>query len=100
MEYIFYCCCLSWSVSDEDFTADPNLSIVFEEGITTSSATRCTSIDIEDDTLLECDHSFTVLAGTIACDVNPAIIPSSTSATVVIEDDEGNNAHLMIICVT
>ena len=86
-------------MSGEDFIADPNLSIVFEAGITTSSAVRCTSIDIEDDALLECDHSFTVLAGTIACDVNPAIIPSNASATVVIEDDEGNNTHLMIICV-
>ena len=82
-------------MSDEDFTADPNLSIVFEAGITTSPTTRCTSIDIEDDALLECDHSFTVLAGTIVCDVDPAISLSSTSATVVIEDDEGNMTAIL-----
>ena len=76
-------------VSGEDFQPDPNLSITFDATTSNALITECAIINIIDDLNIECDHDFTVEVGTIDCDVVPPIVPASPSATVVIDDDDG-----------
>ena len=42
-----------------------------------------------EDVAIECDHSFTVEAEDIECDVEPAIVSASPSTTVTIDDNDG-----------
>ena len=59
--------------------------------------TACASIDIVNDTDIECEHSFTVEVGDIMCDVDPPIASASPSATVTIIDDDGRLFRIIII---
>lgn len=72
-----------------DFFADDNLNITFEIG-DQSGNIRCTSIDIIDDSGVECDHDFSVFSGDIECNVYPAIQSTVPSVTVTIEDNDSN----------
>ena len=75
--------------SGSDYSPDVALNITFTAGTVTSSATQCASIGILEDEVIECVHSFTVEAGDIECDVEPAIVSASPSTTVTIEDNDG-----------
>ena len=65
--------------------------------ITGTSDIECADIGISDDTILECDHDFTVSVGTVSCDI---INVTTATPTVIIEDDESTYMHLRysIIC--
>lgn len=75
------------SGSVDDFVPDPNLSITFLANALLD--TECATIDIVDDNDIECDHSFTVVAGDIDCDVSPPLSPAMPSAVVAITDNDG-----------
>ena len=75
--------------SGSDFSPAPSLNIIFTAGTISSPATECASIEIMEDVAIECDHSFTVEAEDIECDVEPAIVSASPSKTVTIEDNDG-----------
>ena len=77
-------------MSGSDYTPDSSLNITFTADTVTSSATQCATIGILEDEAIECEHSFTVEAGDIECDVEPAIVSDSPSTTVTIEDNDSN----------
>lgn len=80
---------LFFSVNGEDFDGD-NLEATFPIGTTFNEQvqTACVDISIINDDALEGDHSFTV----VLSNANPSsvtISPPFSSATVIIEDDDG-----------
>ena len=77
------------SVFGEDLTPDdPALTLTFTAGAAPVMA--CETFNIDDDDNVECDHSATVLFGSVVdCAVDPPIVSASPSATVTIVDNDG-----------
>ena len=78
-------------VFGEDLTPDdpaPALTLTFVASATPVMA--CETFNIDDDDNVECDHSATVLFGSVIdCAVDPPIVSVSPSATVTIVDNDG-----------
>ena len=76
-------------VFGEDLTPDdPAPTLTFTAGATPVMA--CETFNIDDDDNVECDHSATVLFGSVIdCAVDPPIVAISPSATVTITDNDG-----------
>lgn len=76
-------------VFGEDLTPDdPALTLIFVASA--APVTACETFNIDDDDNVECDHSATVLFGSVIdCAVDPPIVSVSPSATVTIVDNDG-----------
>ena len=73
-----------WSSNDLRITFTPSASPV----------TACSTFNITEDNMVECNHTFTVSFESIAnCVTDPPIVSSSPSATVIITDNEGMKVH-------
>ena len=83
-------------MSTNDYNAPASLNITFEANIFPNSISRCTSIEIVDDILVECAHSFSVRAGEPYCGtLNPINSTfENRSTTVTIDDNDGKNLVL------
>ena len=79
-------------MAGDDFLPNPSLSITFPTSSLPDDVNECVSIDIVNDMVIECEHSFTVEVGDIMCDVDPPITSASPSATVIIADDDGKSS--------
>ena len=79
------------AVAGDDFLPNLSLSITFPTSSLPDDVNECVSIDIVNDMVVECEHSFTVEVGDIMCDVEPSITSASPSATVTIADDDGKS---------
>ena len=80
-------CIILLTVFGDDYNTDASLNITFEADISSNFATRCTSIGIIEDSLVECAHNFGVMSGAPHCDINITSLSSLT--TVTIEDNDG-----------
>ena len=56
--------------------------------------TSCETINIVDDAMVECDHSFTVWFDSVVdCEVDPPIVSDTSSTSVVIVDNDGMSIY-------
>lgn len=80
-------------MSTNDFIAPASLNITFEAIMFPNSISRCTSIEIVDDLLVECAHSFSIRAGEPYCGTLNLINSTfeNRSTTVTIDDNDGKN---------
>lgn len=81
------CLCCIYTVFGSDYNITDATSVVFNS-ISTGGSEECINITISDDNLLEGTHSFTVNIVNVISAASIGIGPISTSATVIISDND------------